>query len=166
MITPDRVWQALDTVPDPEIPMVSIVELGIVQGVTVDESGVTVAITPTFAGCPALYLMREQSAEAVQALGVPAAQVRVKVVLDPPWTTERISESGRAKLKSIGLAPPERVPSGGLIALDDILLDDGIVCPFCDSRQTVLESPFGPTLCRATYYCHHCHQPFEKFKSL
>jgi ring-1,2-phenylacetyl-CoA epoxidase subunit PaaD len=167
MVSEKKVWQALDFVTDPEIPVVSVVELGIVQSVEVHDGEVRVAITPTFAGCPALYLMKEEVRAAVERLGVPAKDVTVEVQLDPPWTSERISESGRQKLKEIGLAPPERVPAdGGLIALDEIALIDGIACPFCDSRQTELESPFGPTMCRSLYYCHSCQQPFEKFKAL
>jgi ring-1,2-phenylacetyl-CoA epoxidase subunit PaaD len=91
----------------------------------------------------------------------------VEVRLSPAWTSERSTESGRQKLKEIGLAPPERVPAnGGIIALDSIDLLDGVECPFCNSRETVLESAFGPTMCRSLYYCHSCQQPFEKFKAL
>ncbi|MCB0076801.1 MAG: phenylacetate-CoA oxygenase subunit PaaJ [Anaerolineales bacterium] len=166
-ITEAAVWSALDAVTDPEIPVVSVVELGIIQGVTVDAQGVTVAMTPTFAGCPALYLMQEEIAQAVVDLGLSPEQVQVQLQLDPPWSSERITESGRVKLASIGLAPPERVPSaGGLIAVDEIMLADGVECPFCHSHATELESPFGPTMCRSLYYCHGCKQPFEKFKAL
>ena len=166
-ITETDIWQALESVADPEIPVVSVVELGIIQGVTLNERGATIAMTPTFAGCPALYVMQEEIEQAVVDLGLPPEQVHVQVKLDPPWSSERITEPGRAKLASIGLAPPERVPAGGgLIALDDITLADGIECPFCQSRDTQLESPFGPTMCRSLYYCHACKQPFEKFKAL
>lgn len=166
-INTTQVWNALDQVTDPEIPVISIVELGIVQQVEVRDGEVYVGITPTFAGCPALYVMKEDVRSAVEGLGVPSDEVKVEVVLDPPWSSERITEAGRHKLKQIGLAPPERVPAeGGLIALDEILLADGITCPFCDSQHTYLESPFGPTMCRSLYYCNNCQQPFEKFKAL
>jgi ring-1,2-phenylacetyl-CoA epoxidase subunit PaaD len=161
------VWNALDKVTDPEIPVISVVELGIVQEVDVRDDQVEVAITPTFAGCPALYVMKEDIQCAIEQLGVEPDRISVNVRLNPPWTSERITEEGRRKLKEIGLAPPERVPAeGGIIALDSIELADGIVCPFCDSRDTRLESPFGPTMCRSLYYCHSCKQPFEKFKAL
>lgn len=167
MITQQAVWNALDTVTDPEIPVVSVVELGIIQDVEVRDGEVYVAMTPTFAGCPALYLMKDEIRAAVENLGVPSADVTVEVKLSPAWTSERITESGRRKLKEIGLAPPDRVPSnGGIIALDSIAFLDGVECPFCDSRDTILESPFGPTMCRTLYYCNGCQQPFEKFKAL
>jgi len=163
-----QVWTILDTVTDPEIPVVSLVELGIIQKVEVRDGEVYVAMTPTFAGCPALDVMKQDIRAAFVAQGLAKDELRIEIVLDPAWTSERISETGRQKLKEIGLAPPERVPAnGGIIALDSILLlGDGIVCPFCDSRDTQLESPFGPTMCRALYYCHTCQQPFEKFKAL
>ncbi|MGB0386481.1 MAG: 1,2-phenylacetyl-CoA epoxidase subunit PaaD [Ardenticatenaceae bacterium] len=162
-----KVWQALESVTDPEIPVVSIVELGIVQQVDVRDGEVYVGITPTFAGCPALYVMKDDVRTAIEGLGVLSEDLKVEVVLSPPWSSERITQEGRRKLKEIGLAPPERVPSdGGIIALDQILLADGINCPYCDSRHTYLESPFGPTMCRSLYYCNNCKQPFEKFKAL
>lgn len=167
MPTEQAVWDALNRVTDPEIPVVSVVELGIIQGVEVRDGEVYVAITPTFAGCPALYVIKDDIRAAVAGLGVAAADVTVDVRLSPAWTSERITESGRQKLKEIGLAPPERVPAnGGIIALDSIDLIDGIECPFCNSQETVLESAFGPTMCRSLYYCNGCQQPFEKFKAL
>lgn len=167
MIREKELWQALDSVADPEIPVVSVVELGIIQRAELRDGEVYVAITPTFAGCPALYVMKEEIRAAVEGLGVPTEDITVEVVLSPAWTSERISEEGRRKLKEIGLAPPERVPAGGgLIALDSIELVDGIECPFCDSTDTQLESAFGPTMCRSLYYCNGCKQPFEKFKAL
>ncbi|MDQ4076729.1 MAG: phenylacetate-CoA oxygenase subunit PaaJ [Chloroflexota bacterium] len=166
-VTEQAVWDALDTVSDPEIPVISVVELGIIQEVEVGDGEVNVSITPTFAGCPALYLMKDEIRKAVEDLGVPSDDVIVAVKLTPPWSSERITEEGRRKLKEIGLAPPERVPSnGGIIALDSIDLVDGIECPYCDSRDTYLESAFGPTMCRSLYYCNNCKQPFEKFKAL
>ncbi|MBA3534038.1 MAG: phenylacetate-CoA oxygenase subunit PaaJ [Ardenticatenales bacterium] len=167
MVSEQQVWEALEGVADPEIPVVSVVDLGIVQEIEVSERGVRVAITPTFAGCPALYLMKEEIRQAVEALGVACEDVTVEVKLSPPWSSERISEKGRRSLAEIGLAPPERVPAqGGLIALDTITLADGIACPFCNSHETHLESAFGPTMCRSLYYCNSCKQPFEKFKAL
>lgn len=144
---------------DPEIPVVSVVELGIIQDVEVGEEGVTVTMTPTFAGCPAIALMRENIREQLAALGMGNATVNIS--LDPPWTSDRITDSGREKLKSIGLAPPAR--HGGVIEVD---LLEGVCCPFCGSTNTTVENPFGPTLCRALYYCNDCQQPFEKFKAL
>ncbi len=159
--TAAQVWQALDGVSDPEIPMVSVVELGIVQGVAVEPGGrrVVVTITPTFTGCPALHVMREEIERAVRRLG--ATEVEVPVTLNPAWTSDRISESARVKMQEIGLAPPAR-HSGA----PEAVLTRPVACPFCGSTDTALENPFGPTLCRALYYCHTCQQPFEQFKPL
>jgi len=159
VITAEEVWQTLEQVKDPEIPVVSVVEMGIIQGVEVGEDRVVVTMTPTFAGCPAIELMRENICEQLAALGVP--NVTVSVALHPAWTSDRITESGREKLKTIGLAPPAR--HGGFIELD---LLETVHCPFCGSANTSRENPFGPTLCRALYYCNDCQQPFEKFKAL
>ena len=160
-LTVGQVWEALEDVKDPEIPMVSVVELGIVQAVEVEGDAVRVVITPTFTGCPALPMMREGIAERVRALG--ASAVDVEVCLSPRWTSDRIAPSARAKMQTIGLAPPPRHAD----RLDLVLELTPIVrCPYCGSSDTVLENPFGPTLCRALYYCHACQQPFEQFKAL
>lgn len=159
MITAEQVWQTLEEVKDPEIPVISVVEMGIIQGVEVGREGVAVTMTPTFAGCPAIELMCQSIREQLASLGVES--VSVNVSLDPPWTSDRISPAGREKLKTIGLAPPMR--HGGIIELD---LLEVVRCPYCDSADTNMENPFGPTLCRALYYCNSCQQPFEKFKAL
>lgn len=158
-ITEEEIWAALDEVKDPEVPVVSVVEMGIIQSVELGENGrVHVKMTPTFTGCPAIEMMREAIAEKLAALGLEAT---VEVTLDPPWTSDRLSDSAREKMKQIGLAPPVR--HGGLIELDLVQV---VACPYCGSDNTTLENPFGPTLCRAIYYCNACKQPFEKFKAL
>ncbi len=155
----DEIWAALDDVKDPEVPVVSVVEMGIIQGFEWDGAGrLVVRMTPTFTGCPAVELMRQAIEERLAALGVEAT---VEVVLHPPWTSDRISDSAREKMKQIGLAPPAR--HGGMIELDFVQV---VRCPYCNSDDTTLENPFGPTLCRAIYYCNACQQPFEKFKAL
>jgi ring-1,2-phenylacetyl-CoA epoxidase subunit PaaD len=150
------VWSALDTVTDPEIPVVSIVDMGIVAKVSLDDGHVIVEMTPTFAGCPALDVIRENIRHAVRAAGF--ENVRVDVVFDPPWTSDRITPEGRRKLKSFGLAPPACDAREGFVA--------AVPCPHCDSPDTTLESLFGPTLCRAIHYCNACRQSFEQFKPL
>ncbi|MDQ7028632.1 MAG: 1,2-phenylacetyl-CoA epoxidase subunit PaaD [Ardenticatenia bacterium] len=153
------IWAALDDVKDPEVPVVSVVEMGIIQGFEWNEAGrLVVRMTPTFTGCPAIEMMRQAIRERLAMLGVEAT---VEVVLDPPWTSDRIADSAREKMKQIGLAPPAR--HGGMIELDLIQV---VRCPYCNSDDTTLENPFGPTLCRAMYYCNACQQPFEKFKAL
>lgn len=152
------VWQALQAVADPEIPPLSILDLGIITDVRVERDGVTVDMTPTFAGCPALDMIRENITEAVAQLG--DDRVTVNIVYDPPWTTDRITETGRRVLKEFGLAPPGRQCGGGS-AVPDL---DRVPCPHCDATDTELESLFGPTLCRSIHYCKSCRQSFEHFK--
>ncbi|RME39108.1 MAG: phenylacetate-CoA oxygenase subunit PaaJ [Planctomycetota bacterium] len=154
-----RVYRALETVLDPEIPVLNVLEMGIVADVHIDESGVTIDMTPTFAGCPALDVLRREMVEAVRAAGEPS--VTVRVVYDPPWTTDRLSEEARRKLKAFGLAPPG--PRCGAQSLPEI---ERVPCPYCDSTDTELETMFGPTLCRSIHYCHACRQSFEHFKAV
>lgn len=158
-LTETAVWQALESVKDPEIPVVSVVEMGIVRDVTVDGDRVIVKMTPTFSGCPALDVMRQQIAACVRELG--ATEVTVETVLSPPWTTDWLSDETRARLKAFGLSPPAR--HGGNVA---ITFYEPAPCPYCNSENTVLKNSFGPTLCRAIYYCQACQQPFEQFKAL
>jgi ring-1,2-phenylacetyl-CoA epoxidase subunit PaaD len=158
-LSPGAIWRALEAVKDPEIPVVSVVELGVVRSVAVEGGRVTVTITPTFAGCPALHVMQSEIEAAVRRLGAEA--VTVRLALSPPWTTDWLSDATRAKLKAFGLAPPPR--HNGLI---QIMFDERAECPYCGSDQTELKNAFGPTLCRALYYCHACRQPFEQFKPL
>ncbi len=157
--TPESIWIALDEVKDPEIPVVSVVEMGIVRNVTVEGSKVIVSITPTFSGCPALHAMQEDIASCLNAMGFDS--VEIKVVLSPPWSTEWIAEEARAKLESFGLAPPPR-HSGDV----SLVLMEPVACPYCGSKNTLLRNSFGPTLCRAIYTCNACRQPFEQFKPL
>lgn len=164
------VMQALEAVKDPEIPVVSVVELGIVQAVQVDSASgaVVVSITPTFSGCPALDLMRTAIESCVLDLG--ASAVRVEVVLDPPWTSDRIAPEARARMQAIGLAPPPpvgRFRTDISLTLEPLLAsEDPVPCPYCGSSQTVMENGFGPTICRSAHYCNGCLQSFEAFKAL
>jgi ring-1,2-phenylacetyl-CoA epoxidase subunit PaaD len=159
MLTEEAIRAALAEVKDPEIPVISVVELGVIRAVAVDGDRVTIDMAPTFAGCPALAAMQAQVAERVRQLG--AATVEVRLVLSPPWSTDWISEAARAKLRAFGLAPAR--PHGGLL---QIQFEAPAICPHCGSQDTTLKNSFGPTLCRALYYCNHCQQPFEQFKAL
>ncbi len=159
MLTESMIIAALEDVKDPEIPVISVVELGVVRAVHVDDGRVTVDLAPTFAGCPALAVMQAQVADRVRQLG--AVDVQVRRVLSPPWSTDWITETGRAKLRAFGLAPARH--RGGLSPL---LFVDEAHCPHCGSVNTTLKNSFGPTLCRALYYCQDCQQPFEQFKAL
>lgn len=163
-ITEADVWEALREVPDPEIPAISIVDLGIVRRVAVDEAGaVSVEIMPTFIACPAIDMICGDAREKLRAL-VAGAAVDVRVTYEEQWTSERITPQGRANLLAAGYAPPERAapPLGDNVF--PLALHASIACPFCGSRQTRLENAFGPTLCRAIWYCAACRQPFEQFK--
>ena len=159
MITTEQVWQALEAVKDPEIPVVSVVEMGIVRQVNVDHDHVRVQMTPTFSGCPALQVMRDEIEAEVRRLGV--AEVTVETILSPPWSTDWITEEARQKLRAFGLAPPPR--HGGNLA---VTFFEVVACPYCDSNNTSVKNTFGSTLCRAIYYCNDCQQPFEQFKAL
>ena len=157
MITEAQILAALQDVHDPEIPALSVVELGLIADVQVGENSAQVKMTPTFAGCPAVEMMRGAMEDRLRQLGL--ADVKVTITYDPPWNSNRISPEGRRKLKAFGLAPP--APYTGELNLIQIM---DIPCPFCNSHNTTLESPFGPTLCRAIHYCHDCRQSFEQFK--
>lgn len=159
-ITPNQIWQALNQVKDPEIPVVSLVEMGIVRKVVVEESGIVVTMTPTFSGCPALHVMQRDIETAVRQLGV--AKVTVNTVLHPPWSSDWITDEAREKLRRFGLAPPQK--HGGNLASVTFL--DVAQCPRCGSKNTVLKNSFGPTLCRMIYYCNDCQDAFEQFKPL
>jgi len=150
VLTIDEVWRVLARIQDPELP-IAITDLGLVQSVAVDDGTVRVRLVPTFTGCPALDVIREAVRREILALpGARAADVAF--TYDEPWTLDRLTETGRARLKDHGLSVP----------LAD--LAEPTVCPFCGSTNTVLENPFGPTLCRAIYYCRDCRNPIERFK--
>lgn len=141
---------ALGEVPDPEIPVLSVVDLGIVHRVEVRPDGIDVAILPTFVGCPALDVIRSSIADHLGArFGRP---VNVETTFDVPWTSERISPAGRVALRQAGIAPPS-APAD-------------VRCPFCASAEVVMDSAFGPTQCRSLFYCRGCRQPFEALKSV
>ena len=161
MVTAEAVWSALAEIPDPEIPTISIVDLGVVRDVAVENGTVHVEFTPTFLGCPALEVMRDQMAERIRALG---AEPDVEVVLDDSWSTDRITPAGRAKLRASGFAPPSPREAGAprLAQLQRAVFR----CPYCGSTETKLENIFGPTPCRSIRYCAACRQPFEQFKTI
>jgi ring-1,2-phenylacetyl-CoA epoxidase subunit PaaD len=160
---------ALDEIPDPEIPAISVVELGVIGEVAFEprrEGGelLSVELLPTFVGCPAIDVMRQQIGERLTALGV-ADEVQVRLTFAPPWTSDRISAEGREKLRGSGFAPPVLIgPSFDGHELQLYLAQ--ATCPYCGSERTTLDNPFGPTLCRAIYHCDACNQPFEQFKAV
>ena len=157
-----RIRAVLASIPDPEIPAIGLVDLGVIGEVWADAAGDTVRVEllPTFIGCPAMEVMRQQIAERLTELGV-ARRVEVDVSFATPWTSERISAVGREQLRRSGFSPPVMSVGAGL---DELAVLPVAECPFCGSRNTTLENPFGPTLCRAIYHCSDCRQPFEQFK--
>jgi ring-1,2-phenylacetyl-CoA epoxidase subunit PaaD len=161
MVTVDQVWSALDRIPDPEIPVISLVELGVIGDVRVDGLRVRVTLTPTFLGCPALEAMCSALEQTVTELG---AEPHVAVDLGDAWTTDRITPAGREKLRAAGFAPPvaRNASAPRLVQLQS----KAFRCPYCGSAETRLENLFGPTPCRSIRYCESCRQPFEQFKTL
>ena len=154
------VWDALAHVPDPEIPAVSVVDMGMVHKVHVDDASIHVTMLPTFTGCPAIDIIKSDVAAAVAAVdGV--EHVDVDTTFEPGWTSDRITPEGREKLRGFGLAPPD---STGPVLITEIGLPKQATCPFCGSKETVNDNAFGPTPCRALYYCNACRNPFEQFK--
>jgi ring-1,2-phenylacetyl-CoA epoxidase subunit PaaD len=161
MVTAEQVWAAIGEVPDPEIPVVSLVELGVIRDVAVDGDQVRVELVPTFLGCPALDAMTRQVEQAISDLG---AAPEVAVITDEEWSTDRISAAGREKLRAAGFAPPAPREAGAptLVQLES----NAFRCPYCGSSDTALENIFGPTPCRSLRYCRSCKQPFEQFKTI
>ena len=161
MVTEAQVWDALAEIPDPEIPVISLVELGVVRDVAVDGEHVRVEFTPTFLGCPALDVMRDAMAEKVRELG---GEPDVLVISDDSWSTDKITPEGREKLRAAGLAPPTPREASAPTLLQ--LRSGAFRCPYFGSKDTRLENIFGPTPCRSVRYCTSCRQPFEQFKTI
>jgi ring-1,2-phenylacetyl-CoA epoxidase subunit PaaD len=146
-----QVWEALEEIPDPEIPVVSLVDLGVIRSVDVRDGHVRIEFTPTFLGCPALEFMKRAIEEKVP-------EAEVVVVQDDSWSTDKITAEGREKLRAAGFAPP----APRLIQLQSQVYK----CAYCGSTETRLENIFGPTPCRSLRYCESCRQPFEQFKTI
>jgi ring-1,2-phenylacetyl-CoA epoxidase subunit PaaD len=161
VVTADAVWAAFEQIPDPEIPVVSLVDLGVIRSVDVRDGRVHVEFTPTFLGCPALEVMKRSLEATVRGLG---AEPDVEVVNDDSWGTDKITAEGREKLRAAGLAPPapREASAPKLVQLQANVFR----CPYCGSTKTRLENIFGPTPCRSLRYCESCRQPFEQFKTI
>ena len=159
MGTARQIWDWLDEVPDPEIPAVSVVDLGIVRKVTVGEASVDIDVAPTYSGCPATEVIEKNIAAMLEKRGVRG--VAVRRVLSPPWTTDWISDSGREKLRRYGIAPPERAANRR-----ELLGRPDVSCPRCASNRTKLVSEFGSTACKSSWQCEDCLEPFEYFKCI
>jgi ring-1,2-phenylacetyl-CoA epoxidase subunit PaaD len=161
--TRDEVLAVLDGVLDPEVPVLSVRELGIIRDVTVGEDGdVTVTVTPTYSGCPAIQVIEQ---DILAALGQAGVRATVRTTYAPPWTTDWIAPAARAKLKAYGISPPGAAEQGGgLVQL--MRRRAAAQCPYCDSYATELRSEFGSTACKSVCWCRACRQPFEEFKAI
>lgn len=159
--TAEAVWAALAELPDPEIPVVSLVDLGVIREVAVDEGRVRVDFAPTFTGCPALDAMQRAIRERVEELG---ASCEVRVLRGDAWSTDMITPAGRERLRAAGFAPPAPRASGPVTLVQ--LERSPHRCPYCGSTETRLDNLFGPTPCRSLRYCTACRQPFEQLKTI
>jgi len=157
-VSPEKIWEWLSVVSDPEVPVLTITDLGIVRNVRVDENAVVITITPTYSGCPAMGVIAMNIRMALMSHGI--RNVVIENQLSPAWTTDWMSEEGKKKLKDYGIAPPIRKAKNSL----GLFEEDSVPCPKCGSENTFLSSQFGPTSCKALYKCNSCLEPFEHFK--
>jgi ring-1,2-phenylacetyl-CoA epoxidase subunit PaaD len=154
----------LDTVMDPEVPVLSVVELGIVRDVELAGGAITVVVTPTYSGCPAMTVIERDIVAALTAAGFGGA--RVRTVFAPPWTTDWIAPAAREKLRAYGIAPPGARAADGAELVPLVRVAPAVECPYCGSAHTEMRSEFGSTACKATLFCRECRQPFEQFKAI
>lgn len=159
VITREKIYSLLSDVRDPEIPVLSLVDLGVITGVEVQGEQVSIEMTPTFVGCPAIDYMQDDIREVLKANGI--TNVLITVSYKEPWTSDRISREGRDALRRFGLSPP---PVGGLIT--DLEVLEHAECPRCNGTNTEMRNAFGPTLCRSIHFCKDCREAFEQFKPL
>ena len=158
MVTEKYIWEQLEQISDPEIPVLSIVDLGVVRNVTLLEGNCVITITPTYSGCPAMNVIQDD----ILKLLTPTIHTKVEMTLSPAWTTDWMSENGRNKLREYGIAPPEHeVDKSVLFAKPTV-----VPCPKCTSSHTKMISQFGSTACKAHYQCLDCLEPFDYFKCL
>ena len=144
----NKIWELLNTVPDPEIPVISVVELGVIRDIIFSDNSYVISITPTYSGCPAVKAFQDDIKICLEENGI--ENFELKIVYSPVWTTDWMTEATKEKLKNYGIAPPS----------------DSVVCPQCDSEKTELISEFGATACKALYKCSDCLEPFEFFKCI
>lgn len=159
-ITTEKIWSILETVTDPEVPVLTILDLGIVRDVIVDDNKVEVVITPTYSGCPAMDVISMQIRMALLQEGI--SNITITQVLSPAWTTDWMTEAGKQKLKAYGIAPPQYKQA--VCEPELFAKEEAIQCPLCNSYNTRLVSQFGSTACKALYQCNDCKEPFDYFK--
>jgi ring-1,2-phenylacetyl-CoA epoxidase subunit PaaD len=161
MPTKDEILNYLEDIHDPEIPVLSILDLGILRKVETENGEAVITITPTYTGCPAMNVIEDDIRNRLKEKGV--ENFKIKTVLTPAWTTDWISEEGKKKLKDYGIAPPEKgSPDKSLLSNEP----KHVTCPHCGSKNTEMKSFFGSTPCKSLYVCHDCKEPFDYFKCL
>lgn len=157
--TEEEIWQLLEQVCDPEVPVLTVVDLGIIRNVEIKDGFAEITITPTYSGCPAMNVIEVDIKILMSSYQIP---VKIKTVLHPAWTTDWMSEKGKEKLQAYGIAPPQyQLSSSQLFSTPE-----NIICPLCKSTHTVLISEFGSTACKSLYKCKDCLEPFDYFKCL
>jgi ring-1,2-phenylacetyl-CoA epoxidase subunit PaaD len=160
MVTTDQIFQWLEEVSDPEVPVLSVIDLGVVRDVQIEGTKVFVTITPTYSGCPAMQVMEDDIRSKLQEKGI--SDIHINTTLSPAWTTDWLSEKGKFKLREYGIAPPvNEVDKSVLFAAPPV-----VACPKCQSKNTRMVSQFGSTACKAHYQCNECQEPFDYFKCL
>lgn len=159
MVTTKTIHEILDTVQDPEVPVLSIIDLGVLRDVIINGNQVEVVITPTYSGCPAMDMIRANIRMVLAEHGY--KDVKVTTVLSPAWTTDWMSERGKEKLKAYGIAPPNPKQQ---VCHTSLFAEEAIQCPHCNSYNTRRVSEFGSTACKSLYQCNACHEPFDYFK--
>lgn len=158
MFTKQEIYQHLSQVSDPEVPVLSILDLGIVRDVKIEDEAVTIVITPTYSGCPAMDVIAMNIRMNLMSHGI--KKLKIDMQLSPAWTTDWMSEEGKKKLKAYGIAPPQRKSKDNI----NMFEEDEVPCPHCGSENTIMTSQFGSTSCKSLYKCHSCQEPFEHFK--
>lgn len=153
VVSKEKIWSILAQVKDPEIPVISIEELGVLRDIKIENNEIVVIITPTYTGCPAMDMIRVNITAALQDKGF--KNIKIETILSPAWTTDWISDAGKEKMRKYGIAPPEPKLNG---------VKDGVPCPLCGSTNTKVISAFGSTACKALYRCADCLEPFDYFK--
>ena len=160
MVTKERIWELMEEVFDPEVPVLTVVDLGVVREVNLENDVWNIVITPTYSGCPAMKRIEDDIIDKLKENGI--ENVSVELVLSPAWTTDWLSEAGRRKLREYGIAPPvAEVDKSVLFAEQPV-----VPCPKCNSKNTKMISQFGSTACKAHYQCEDCMEPFDYFKCL
>lgn len=158
MVNEKQIWDLLEQVTDPEVPVLTIVDLGVVRTVELNNNSCVITITPTYSGCPAMQVIEDD----IKAILKDKIDCEIKYTLSPAWTTDWISENGRIKLKEYGIAPPENEVDKNVLFAESTK----VTCPQCNSKNTRMVSQFGSTACKAQYQCNDCQEPFDYFKCL